>query len=563
MGHFLDLPREVRDMIYIPYLTVEGGYILDFDSNTLRAANGEPINLALMFTCKRFAEDMRGLAFSLNTITFSTFLSKEHTSIAGRFHTMTQCLPTWRAHIIDGIRPATLSVPDDIWDDLSRAHPKFAPFLDLVRSCHDLKDRQLPYGSASPGSLGETPSVFRGFLHSVLQTIVANKHRFDADQFSKFDCGNYDSDQLSAESISNLNPSPWSIPTLQELEEMLSSLKTEPQIRIEGMFNYSHQCYEVNQLKYRYSAAAVAIRFLESLSKDSRSSIKRIVLNEDRKAVAFAECHGLGLIPYCQENPWLRVERRVSMWRTVFQTTTCCNWGSPFVSIFETTKLQARQISYPVAVWIVEALELESAGMPPGSFTLTFEGDSLCSEIFQTVVQRDAAWQAAVDLCLDRNILPPLSWLRRRSDPRNRYSSIHGVHFDGLITYLFEAFPGAIRDIVAGNSIIKCNFALGEAWDVERLAEEHKHYSLSEWNARWMFDREKEAFEPDPPSPTWAHLLCEESWELIAPLTRADIFDRWPHSRSTIRINKNSQALYFLASHTVGPSIIIVKFQSI
>ncbi|KAK1991238.1 hypothetical protein LX36DRAFT_663483 [Colletotrichum falcatum] len=414
------------------------------------------------------------------------------------------------------ICPTTLEIPDDIYEELFKTYPQFVPYLDILRTRASLDTVAWHALVGPPGSCGETPSVCREFVRSVLQPIATHRHRFDVDQYTKFESGRRDTSYLSTETLVNLNPNYWSIPTRQEVEEMIRSMGKEPERHINLQWGDPYPSRSVNQIKYRCSAAAVAIRFLESLSKDSRSSITSIILNEDRAAVAFAECHGLGLVPYCRENPRLRVERRVNMWRTVFQTTTG-NDKSEICYVDET--FLARDISISMAVWIVEALELNSAGMPPGSFALTFDGDWACSEMFQTVVQRDAAWQAAIDLCLDRKFLPPLPYHERRKDPRN---------FDGGADngdcwrrdnrwYLFEAFPQAIRDIVDGNSIVKCNFALGEAWDVERLVEQNKEWSFADWKAGW-YDREKETFEPDPPSPSWVQLRCENSWDARLPL---------------------------------------------
>ncbi|KAF6812014.1 hypothetical protein CMUS01_13158 [Colletotrichum musicola] len=206
-------------------------------------------------------------------------------------------------------------------------------------------------------------------------------------------------------------------------------------------------------------------------------SIRSIVLNEDQRSVAFSECHALGLILYCRENTRLRIDRRVSR-RTVLQTTMAdIDYTVPYAE----AKLEPSQISYRVAVWILDALELQAAGMPPGCFTLTLDGDSTCSEIFQTLVQRDTAWQTAIDLCLERDILPALAWDVRRRDSRNLGGRNEW--------YLFEAFPQAIEDILAGRSIVKCTFGLGDAWgetcDVERFIEENKSKTMDEWREAW------------------------------------------------------------------------------
>lgn len=69
------LPRELRDEIYSHYIRDQHGYIFNSRSNTIRTLGGQPPDLALGYTCKRLAEEVGGMAFKLNTITFRTFLA--------------------------------------------------------------------------------------------------------------------------------------------------------------------------------------------------------------------------------------------------------------------------------------------------------------------------------------------------------------------------------------------------------------------------------------------------------------------------------------------------------
>ncbi|KAK1963419.1 hypothetical protein LY78DRAFT_660328 [Colletotrichum sublineola] len=91
--------------------------------------------------------------------------------------------------------------------------------------------------------------------------------------------------------ILDVNPNPWAIPTCNGVEEMISSAGRHVEESVS--WKWRRRSDQLGN-RYWYSAAAVAIRFLESLTKDSRSSIRNIVLDEDRAAVGFAESHGLG-----------------------------------------------------------------------------------------------------------------------------------------------------------------------------------------------------------------------------------------------------------------------------
>ncbi|KAF6810683.1 hypothetical protein CPLU01_15258 [Colletotrichum plurivorum] len=242
--------------------------------------------------------------------------------------------------------------------------------------------------------------------------------------------------------------------------------------------------------------------------------ITYIVLDKDRPAVGFAECHGLGLIPYCQENKRLLVERKVDLWRNAFHTTTAyggiyelrrryynSQWG-----ITTPTVLATKYISHTVAVWIMEASELRAAGMPPGCFTLTFKGDPVCSDIFQTVVIRDAAWQLAMEKCFERGILP------KAMHPKSPYFWTSNNSW-----YIFDGFPRAIQDMLDKTSVVKCAFDLGVGIDVENLIEGKLAAcaDLKVWEEGWSI-RERNYLEPHRPLPSWDSLLwenCTQWWQ--------------------------------------------------
>ncbi|KAH8880488.1 hypothetical protein GQ53DRAFT_848862 [Thozetella sp. PMI_491] len=77
---FFSLPGEVRNAIYSAYLTLERGYFFDFHTNKLATADHQSIELALLSTGKLVAQETKGLAFRLNTVTFSTIYSKDFES---------------------------------------------------------------------------------------------------------------------------------------------------------------------------------------------------------------------------------------------------------------------------------------------------------------------------------------------------------------------------------------------------------------------------------------------------------------------------------------------------
>jgi hypothetical protein len=87
--HLLELPRELRDEIYGYYLFADrgsdGAYVYNFETNKLRRADKQPIDLGLMYTCKTIAAEMYGMPMRLNTVAFRTIYSDRLRTIAGRF----------------------------------------------------------------------------------------------------------------------------------------------------------------------------------------------------------------------------------------------------------------------------------------------------------------------------------------------------------------------------------------------------------------------------------------------------------------------------------------------
>ncbi|KAK1622819.1 hypothetical protein BDP81DRAFT_400050 [Colletotrichum phormii] len=154
--------------------------------------------------------------------------------------------------------------------------------------------------------------------------------------------------------------------------------------------------------------------------------------------------------------------------------------------------------------------------MPRGSFTLTFEGDSTCADIFHTVIQRDAAWQMAIDSCMERKILPALAW-----DVRQRDTRVPALWADeDNKWYILEGFPQVMKDIVAGTSVGKCNFHMDGSWsglcDIEQIIRTNQFLTIANWREAW-FDRVCQNFQPDAPSPRWVQMLSETSLETVLP----------------------------------------------
>lgn len=236
---------------------------------------------------------------------------------------------------------------------------------------------------------------------------------------------------------------------------------------------------------YFLSAASVAIDFLERIPVQ-RQNIRHIILDEKDPCESYPECHGLGLIDFCKENPQLRIERRANLWTNIwldviqkadypYRPEEPDRYGNYYFDNGQGYDVIDYEdgLTERVALWVVEALALVPAGMPPGSFTLVLDGSSApeqCAQIFKGRVQRDAAWQTALVESFDRGHLPKTAYHDRRR--------IEG--------YVYEDFPQALREISTGTcSSVRANFNVGEPWDAEDMIEAQREWTLIDWDFEW------------------------------------------------------------------------------
>jgi hypothetical protein len=287
--------------------------------------------------------------------------------------------------------------------------------------------------------------------------------------------------------LHNAWPEPWTIPDTLELEELARIAQCGPYIP-----HYSPET------KYAYSAASAAVRFLHSISPKARAALRQVHIYEDRQSVSFPECYGRGFISFCQEDPELRVTRLVSLWKNVFPVsvhseTTYTDGDRSLLERLSNDQLPAEGITKSVGTWVMEALALPSLGMPEGSYALVLDGNPTpehTSKVFR-VVQRDVAWQAALDLAYSRGLLPEPSW----QDPRRRKG------------YTYEGLPDVVWSLSRNSPLVRTNFDLGPVneYDTESLLEERRVWSLQDWEKGWA-THEPHEFQTAAPLPSW-HLL--------------------------------------------------------
>ncbi|CAN9167452.1 unnamed protein product [Alternaria sp. RS040] len=502
MSRLLQLPRELRDVIYAYYFRGEGGFVYDFAANKIRRADGYPIELSLVLTCRHVAAEAHGLALQINAVRFATFHSDDTQEQASVLHIFNEEFYVEKESLLDSLAPKLLS-PEQAQAAKS-LYPQFAPVIDhwrlhggihflcLLCSKHrvtpsiwrDFVAFTLNLISQQPGFLGEARALKLKSHQTNSGAWYGPGETFGLGPKPMPDPDPHEDKRSIA--LNEAKPMPWQITALEEIAE-LRRLTID-----DNTFPYSNT-------KYSYSAASAALRWLHSIPKAMRDNIRKIVLMEDRESIAFPQSHGRGFIDICQDHPQLKVERFVSLWRTAIPVSyedevSYLAGTQEFIDdgLLEDDRCHANVISKGVGAWIMEAMALPSLGMPHGSFTLVLDGDPLpeqTSRLFR-IIQRDAAWQSALNICYTNGLLPRPSWLEKRLETAG---------------FIHEEFPEAVGAISTHSSLVRTNFPVSAPCDVEQLLREHEGWTLEDWEAGWALHEPRE-FQTEAPLPPW-HLL--------------------------------------------------------
>ena len=473
------LPRELRDLIYHFYLCVDGGYVHDFAANKLRQASDQPIELSLRLTCRQIASETHGLALQLNTLRFTTFHSDDTREHAGLLHAVNEGLQQRKVSLLNCLAHDLLDQ-----EHARRAktlYPQFTPVVD-----HWQAHGGIDFGSTLSPDFGEVASTWRDFVAFTLD-LVSQQPEFlgGANTERRFE-HLYESDEASV--LNKARPEPWKILDAAETARLQQITQTP-----------CRRPFVWPSPKYTYSAASTALRFLHSITKSTRDNIRKILLFEDRESIAFPESHGRGFITICQDHRKLQVERYLDLWRNGFPVSTdnvssYLEGDQSWIDdgLVDHHRCVAKFITKALGAWLMEATVLPSLGMPSGSFTLVLDGASLpehTSRVFG-VIQRDVAWQTALNICYARGLLPRPSWFDQR------------LHTTG---FMFEGLPEAVGALSMDSPLIRTNFQLSSPCDVEQLLQERVGWSAQDWEEGWA-THEPHEFQTEAPLPPW-HLL--------------------------------------------------------
>lgn len=414
-----------------------------------------------MFTCRLIAKELKAFAFRTRTINFATSHSAALSKRAEGFYRLLESLYKKEENLFYALCPR---LAPEVCEHVASKFPSFAPFLDPSFN----GDGELSRGydvriDDDGGDSDQAPPGYREAIAYTLRTAL------DYQDTELIDLVLGDEDTWATQElmgILQLPHEPWTIPTSRQLYQMAEVLLSG---RLMDEWRESQR--RVSRC-YRFSAAAMAIRFLHSLPKHTRLCIRSIKVHEDRPPQALSASHAKGFIAFCQENPLFRVERCVNLWQTCMLAQGRIPVPEVETLMEPRLDLNAMRVRQAVATWIVEAEALVPAGMPAGSFSLLLDGEPAgeqCSIFFEKHVKRACAWQEAMEVLWDKGLL--------RCPSGSKKADIQ--------LYTYDEFPRLMKKVVNGWPLVRCNFDLGKPWDVEELVEERVHWTLDDWFTAW------------------------------------------------------------------------------
>ncbi|KAI0810150.1 hypothetical protein GGR55DRAFT_645506 [Xylaria sp. FL0064] len=412
-----------------------------------------------MYTCRHVAREMKGMAFGANTITFRTLSSPELSFRASHFHGIMRTL-------IDAAERLLELCDQRVLDEVARGFPECQPLLQLARvvgqqespsltdqdrkhilflKLRDTRDKS----RFDEDCWKEVPSVIRELLFEAIATALEFGSPLPKEPSSRHPILPGDILELMSTFM------PWAIPTQDEINYAIRKFDKERWTK--NKTRKGKIC--------PFSAAAVAIKFLHDTPMSTRKHIRKIIVHDDRESVAYPQCHAKGFIPFCLENPLLRTERRLNLWRAVVV-------GFEYIDSALGQQYENIHWSAEVGTWVAEAMDLFRARMPKGSFSLVFDGNpypEYASKLFQRI-QVDGAWQEAFDEACARRLfpLPSLGLKRTRG------------------FYIREHFPKILRDMTNSERFfIRCNFDIGSSPGIEPIISQNRTRSPRTWEPFW------------------------------------------------------------------------------
>ncbi|SCV51796.1 uncharacterized protein FFB14_12221 [Fusarium fujikuroi] len=454
---FLSLPWELRDRIYRFYFPTKQGYHFSPASGKLTAADGKPIDLALMYTCSFIAEETKEMPLLCNDISFKTFYQKDLSLWLFRFDRLVEAQFLHQLQLLIQLCPF---ITPEMHLRIGEKFPWFSAHLREALVFHQIPE-------------------WRSRFQNVNDMLVGWEYSGGA-RLSNFLDRCY---------------KPWCfLPSLCDLDEMGRRFGDGQVWGWINMWTASRRPGMQYRSLYRFSAASAAVRFLDGLPINKRASLHTIIIHEDRVSEGYPDGHAIGLIPFCQDNRRLRIRHKFSMVSNLLGRAYLHHEDFDAIQEDKDNPIPGSLLSfaamdlYPiVANCLAEAMYLPDAGMPDGSYTLVLDGEDagdICSEIFQEEVLRLEAKRLVISRAL--KAAPDSDW-------------VHEMPYQ--IRDVLKAHAGALEHLVNKTSFFESNSYPGHLNNVDALMAHYNRVGMKacveelDWDERYR----------DEPSTVFSH----------------------------------------------------------
>lgn len=274
-------------------------------------------------------------------------------------------------------------------------------------------------------------------------------------------------------------PQWWSIPSDEDLA--LEAYLTDP--NIQDRMGDVDWLEPLAPVAWYFSAAAVAVDFLSRLRREQRMRIReKIIIREDMRGAAHPECHASGLIPCCIENPKLRIEVHMGVWNSLMPPI----WLEyQFWDYDVPTGIGAHRFLRSFADWIGESLSLFSSGMPVGALRFILEGSEKETLQVWTMIKHAAGLQETLiqSVQVQQHGEISLGIIRNEWNLTCERDSL--LKRFQLPCDLPVSFCEAIKQIVAGTSIIQFNGDPGGLWNSREMNMTRRYWSPQDFYNEW------------------------------------------------------------------------------
>jgi hypothetical protein len=217
---------------------------------------------------------------------------------------------------------------------------------------------------------------------------------------------------------------------------------------------------------------------VQRLSPRDRQKVRSIQLDETFNAVSRPESHVAGLIPFCVENPRLRVERHVALLENILPLSSdhLDQTNERQTAMYD--NIGPEELLVALWMWIDDAIQLPGKGMPLGSFKLIISSTGPEMQQAWSVVKTAAMFQEALGEWAEYHGKNP-------SAPMRADINWHWELWP-LQLHIPPHFAQTIRDIALGVSpLVELSEQDGVLWDAHGFFEAHRDWTEADWREGW------------------------------------------------------------------------------